>query len=288
VAPLKGFQELGEPESWDMAVGSVRGYRWWNLYMYFTSRGSAYDRYTGVSLRDSSWDYSQWVPNFSRSNVQGMHGGSWDLRTLHPADPWHKAKCARNVSAWVGRDPLRPPTHDAPDPECGCGFWAYWDSLNPGEFCCMPYIRHEPDYGYTVQVPLGGVIEGAGRTIIGERGFRSERAKITNLYMEDSMPTMFEEQPPDYLKEQYLDSANLGSAVALSYNISGGPMPTCMTTAALLSQRMQVPEEEITRTFRDAVSSALGYGFTWHWSLDGLMRETVPDERYAPYGRKSS
>lgn len=53
-----------------------------------------------------------------------------------------------------------------PAEECGCGFWAYWTPQ-------------------AAPVPAGcravGVIKGYGRTLVGEKGFRCEKAEIVAL-----------------------------------------------------------------------------------------------------------
>ena len=63
-----------------------------------------------------------------------------------------------------------PRAHEDPLPSagCGCGFWAYWslaqhNMARPGELL------------------VAGVIEGWGRTRIGERGFRCATARILAL-----------------------------------------------------------------------------------------------------------
>jgi hypothetical protein len=52
---------------------------------------------------------------------------------------------------------------------CGCGFWSYWE-LNPSEFSMG-------------EKPIVGVIKGYGRTLIGKRGFRCEKAVIVGLHL---------------------------------------------------------------------------------------------------------
>lgn len=58
-------------------------------------------------------------------------------------------------------DPIQ--EHRSPCSECGCGFWAYWASYD------------------AVWGELVGVIEGYGKTLIGDKGFRCEKAKILAL-----------------------------------------------------------------------------------------------------------
>lgn len=62
--------------------------------------------------------------------------------------------------------------HVIPDENCGCGFWAYWTvdaAPNP--------------WGFTI--PVLGVIEGYGRTLIGGRGFRCAKARMVALHFSE-------------------------------------------------------------------------------------------------------
>lgn len=93
------------------------------------------------------------------------------LAGVHSSDPWkpgeNTARCARFLSLHAIDEP-----HEVPDESCACGFWAYWavpDALNPHNF----------------GVPVLGVIEGYGRTLIGDKGFRCARARITALHFSD-------------------------------------------------------------------------------------------------------
>jgi hypothetical protein len=119
-----GFTEDGVPDDYDVAAGSVLGYRTWQLQK-------------GVLL--------------------GAYGGDWPA----PATSGHRyiAKCKK-------------PQHDVPDERsCGCGFWAYW----------LPPDESSVTYNHTVI----GAIEGSGKIILGENGFRSRYAVIRGLALTD-------------------------------------------------------------------------------------------------------
>lgn len=77
--------------------------------------------------------------------------------------------------------------HSAPHRDCGCGFWAYW---NP-----------EP-----LGLRIAGVVQGYGRTLIGEKGFRSERAVIKALTVYHYMKTFIASTPEVHQIENYLRS----------------------------------------------------------------------------------
>jgi hypothetical protein len=71
--------------------------------------------------------------------------------------------------------------HDVPDSGCGCGYWAYWD----------PPAAPNP---HDVDVPVLGVVEGYGRTLIGERGFRCAKARIAGLCFAGDEAIRFKEE----------------------------------------------------------------------------------------------
>jgi len=54
---------------------------------------------------------------------------------------------------------------------CGCGFWAYWDVGGLGANWSLS----------SSGLPVVGIIEGYGRVLLGERGFRSQKARIAAL-----------------------------------------------------------------------------------------------------------
>lgn len=65
---------------------------------------------------------------------------------------------------------LSEPFHSAPDENCSCGIYAYWQAdkwpgISPSGF------------------PVMGVVEGSGPTIIGTLGFRTSRARIVGLHV---------------------------------------------------------------------------------------------------------
>ena len=63
------------------------------------------------------------------------------------------------------------PGHVVPFESCGCGFWAYW-KLAPYHGVAGPG-----------EILVAGVIEGYGRTLIGELGFRCAQARIVALHV---------------------------------------------------------------------------------------------------------
>jgi hypothetical protein len=98
-----------------------------------------------------------WDPGMLR----GMHAG-WEPGL-------NEARCLSNLTG--GAPPHR---EDAvPEDECSCGFWGYW--------------APQPPYSVgAALLPVTGVIEGSGKTLIGETGFRCAKARITALHLPDA------------------------------------------------------------------------------------------------------
>jgi len=67
--------------------------------------------------------------------------------------------------------------HSVPTKECGCGYWAFW-KYHP---CPIgnPFSRSS-------SICIVGVIKGFGRTVIGSKGFRAQKARILGLHIVDS------------------------------------------------------------------------------------------------------
>lgn len=118
----------------DFAVGSVLGYRCWKM------------------------------PVDNLQSLTGAYGCTWDTRTV--TDDTFTASCRRNDLARLTR-----PGHAAPEPSCGCGFWAYWDFPR----------THSVNVGGISWVRVHGVLEGFGTVLIGEKGFRAGKARIRGL-----------------------------------------------------------------------------------------------------------
>lgn len=79
--------------------------------------------------------------------------------------------------------------HSVPDEECGCGFWAYWqapDAPNPHGF----------------DLPILGIVQGYGHTLIGEKGFRCAKARIVALHFAHGAQGLidYDGETPDCLR----------------------------------------------------------------------------------------
>ena len=95
---------------------------------------------------------TSWNPQY----ITGATGKQWTNRVF-------EAECTYNKNH-------RPPVDvDEQGIECGCGCWAYF---SPGGM---------NDWTKPGAVALTGIIEGTGRVLIGELGFRCQRARIVAL-----------------------------------------------------------------------------------------------------------
>ena len=141
---MEGFSEGGELP---LAIGTVKGYRNWYLTL----------------VREfDDWEFH---------SLTGAFNGQWTS-----AD-WQEAMCAAPECS-------REHPEDAPVPVdgCGCGFWAYWK--RPG---AAPGMMASTDWVFEgtwnsgrpwIRITFTGVAEGAGRTIIGSKGFRCQRMRV--------------------------------------------------------------------------------------------------------------
>jgi hypothetical protein len=132
--------------------------------------------------------------DFAVGSIKGLRSWSIDdkgrLRGVtHPAiwTPGENVSACRAPSGPIGLhcgDPAcalcrhlptsqpKPPAAHTFDPECQCGFWAY------------------DEVGFEEHGDAVGIIEGYGRTTIGTKGFRCEKAKIVALCRDTEKGTL--------------------------------------------------------------------------------------------------
>ncbi len=138
----------------ELTLGSVFGIRCWNI-----RKQSATDREArqkskttlGVNLNLNQGD----------KYLCGSFGYVWE-----PGE--NLAVCKHECGCFYSHPSSPPPDHLVPDEDCGCGFWGYWTDTKPG------------------WATVTGVIEGYGRTLLGNRGFRSEKARIRAVHVIDT------------------------------------------------------------------------------------------------------
>lgn len=286
---MQGFAEKGAPEGWDMAVGTVRGFRWWQLVVplvprYAPEPRSAVNIWNNPCLDVFGHVYSPmefgrdgkvWDIGKPYGEVNGMHGGTWQRRYAE-TDGRYKAGCTPH--GFTFSTSFSSPHTAIPSPECGCGFWAYWNGLPVADFdCAMPVLRYSKQSGYSLNIPVGGMIEGSGHTIIGERGFRCEYAKITDLAVGlDGRGAYYDQE--QIWQTQTLQSYTFGSSPAVS---EWGVNPKWSESFLdFVYTETGIAPEVITSGVKNVVTDLLGSDFRWHGSLPALLKDARRDENY--------
>jgi hypothetical protein len=171
---MQGYSEHGTPEDWDMAIGTIRGYRWfkieipesWAGVLIRSVRPGYYDATGKPDVQDEGM---RELADNELPSLFGAYGGQWE-------DGVNEAKCRRNLATRRGAGF----NHEPPEirEACGCGFWAYFDENLP----CSQVLSKWQQAGAGYRgIAVLGCVEGSGRVIVGEKGFRSQYAKIAAL-----------------------------------------------------------------------------------------------------------
>ena len=171
---MQGYSERGTPDDWDMAIGTIRGYRWFKIEIPESWAGKRrreirqgyFDATGKPEVHDEG---PRELSAIELPTLIGAYGGRWE-------DGVNEAKCRRSMSTRPGNGF----THEPPEirEACGCGFWAYFDE----NIQCSQVLSQwqQAQDGWTGMAILG-CVEGSGRVIVGEKGFRSQFAQITAL-----------------------------------------------------------------------------------------------------------
>lgn len=165
----------------EFVMGTVRGIRAWQPVMSHSRGGVGgvlYQEVRGIRAEHMEMAGAVnyvWQPGVNVARCQS----AWTYATSCPS-PKQQNACWR-----------------VPNRTCGCGFWAYWHQISGG-------------WGL-----LAGVIEGFGRTVLGEKGFRCEKARLLGLAVRH---------------ESYASNV-----------WSGTPLPTPQSIVAHLARKFEVP-----------------------------------------------
>lgn len=164
----------------DLAIGEVYGLRVWRM-----------DDYGRLRARNLS-TVGPWKPGI---NVAKCHAQTESIAGI--VDPSGKGCQPYNVTTRYGggrktfviewsdgncesytdKDlTFGATTHAVPDEKCQCGFYAYSDPRHE-EAATRPWIGPSSTPGRYIL----GIIRGTGRTLIGTKGFRCEKAEIVAL-----------------------------------------------------------------------------------------------------------
>ncbi len=76
--------------------------------------------------------------------------------------------------------------HRAPDKLCNCGIYAYFNET---------HVNGETNFVYSSYRRVVGIVEGSGRCIVGDEGFRAEKIKIVALVDDTSRDPLMQRKP---------------------------------------------------------------------------------------------
>jgi len=276
---MQGFSDRN-PDNWDMAAGTVRGYRWWTVAAPLVPAGFR----NHLELTDPfltrrlpahvTWS-DGWIPDPYRCTVQGMHGGRWTRGLTHNNGGKYKAECRASPSAIMAV----PPSREILAPGCGCGFWAYWRDLPVEWDACIPYVRRlDPrayqQNDYLVTIPVAGVIEGSGKTVIGDKGFRSEYARITDMAfaVEGDCVYYDERQRTSLLSEDFVTA---GPPVITRWNPRNGG-----NFCSFVNRELGVHPDAFMSAVWETAVKILGLDITWYRNPAELLDACPPDANY--------
>lgn len=135
---------------YDLAVGTATGIRLWRVDDLGRLTGLTHRTVWTPGVNTARCGRTRRTPACAAGNCGRVHG--YELST-----------------AGLGMDACREPAPcDGGDPACGCGFWAYHDGVTGSESAPGPSM-------------VLGVVEGHGKTTVGTKGFRAQKARIVAL-----------------------------------------------------------------------------------------------------------
>lgn len=172
---------LSEFSGYGFAAGDVRGTRAWKVDRLGRLTGCTYPQIwrPGENLAECKRRRENLAPipaPFTYGSIAGTGStqcaaGLPGCNCMGGITPGGYLSSSLNLGGLYPRETVPYPC-DGMDPECGCGFYAYQEGSND---------YYKPSDGK----PVGGVVRGYGKTVLGTRGFRAEKAEILALYIND-------------------------------------------------------------------------------------------------------
>jgi len=138
----------------DFAAGSVFGCRWW----YYTDVNHALHGF-----------YLPWVPGVNTAVCLSAEIEAKQMAAVNQTLPTWK------LPKWMVEQ-REGPDHEAPAEKCGCGFYAFWH--DDDERCAVSQS--------TFAIHVFGVVEGYGRVMLGDKGFRCGQARVVAAWIDDT------------------------------------------------------------------------------------------------------
>jgi hypothetical protein len=153
---MPGFAGRGD---FEFTPGSVLGVRWWT----FPAPDVPYEPFE--------------IPVYGAAHPQltGNTGYAWQPGLNEAVCGRGRARPAITTASGVTLTTAAQemPGHEVPEESCACGFWAYWSEQ----------VARTHAMGYGPGIPVVGVVEGFGRTLIGDKGFRAQKARIVAVHV---------------------------------------------------------------------------------------------------------
>lgn len=189
----------------DLAIGEVYGLRVWRI----DELGRLKPRYIDGA--------QPWKPGVNEAHCYATSPANsmFAMQNWLGFQAWFATAVSGTSPDYDEDEPEPTPAHPAPHEGCQCGFYAY---TGPGR----EVYRDQP-------ATVLGIIRGTGRTLIGTRGFRCEKAEIVALLdpVADPFQEPWGEWQHDLLTAAYPDVPLLASKPALREfaPIEGGACP---------------------------------------------------------------
>lgn len=147
--------EFAGTTAFDLAIGEVFGIRAWKI--------DKHGRLRALHVNGAN----AWRPGV---NVAECRRSDDPFGAIYASIQYHSISLTTgSVKPEKPKEPEKPQPHDIPVEGCRCGFYAYTD------------VKHEENKADAENRYILGVIKGTGRTLIGSRGFRCEKAEIVAL-----------------------------------------------------------------------------------------------------------
>ena len=257
---MAGYSEAGTPDDWDLELGYIRGYRWFSIKIP--------ESWAGIRRRDVRAGYYDVngkpeindegmldLPDEEIPLLTGAYGGTWQ-------DGVNEAKCSKNG-------------HEPPEVRgsgCGCGYWAYFD-----ENLAVSSVLggwNTVSNG-TVGICVLGCVEGTGRVIVGEKGFRSQYAKIVGLTVgQAAVPDLMWWRSTEYAQDSF------GNSYSVAPGSSGAGLADFIRNGSGTPYQVQCSDEEVYNRLA-RIEDMLGrkYPSARIVSSEDTLRKLMPPDR---------
>lgn len=135
-------------------------------------------------------DLTEAVIGYRRFNLELRSQHNYHLVSPHTSEPWptveRTARCNKTISSErVVLDGIRPKAHSAPQKDCGCGIYAYFEPCPISERTDR-YMHMNP-YSGPAPTEVEALVSVTGRIEVHARGLRAQRARICALGMNSTL-----------------------------------------------------------------------------------------------------